>query len=319
MARSLRLVAADPTADRLGRTAEPRAEAPAPVDPAAQVLAAVGATHAVALVDGLRCRGATPAFAHLVGASAETLTARGLTGPGARQVREQVDAVVASGAARTGVVLVGPGSSTWRADFHPVPGSSAVAVVATDLTGVAAELVALRHDASHDPLTGLLNRRELTDRLDAGLARAARDPRRSVVVVFLDLDGFKRVNDEWGHRVGDAVLSAVARRLSGVVRAGDTLSRVGGDEFVLVREGEEGTGDLLALRERVERVLAEPVEADGRVVAVGISLGAARARAGQTGAEVVDAADRAMYAGRRARTRGLPAVRRPRAAAPEPG
>jgi diguanylate cyclase (GGDEF)-like protein len=93
----------------------------------------------------------------------------------------------------------------------------------------------IEHHALHDGLTGLPNRALLIDRLTAALSRSARD-RREVAVLFCDLDGFKRVNDTAGHAAGDAVLLEISRRLQGLLRADDTVARVGGDEFVVLVE-----------------------------------------------------------------------------------
>jgi chemotaxis family two-component system sensor kinase Cph1 len=103
----------------------------------------------------------------------------------------------------------------------------------------------LAHMGLHDSLTGLPNRNLLLDRVTSTVARADRDGEQ-VVVLFCDLDGFKRVNDTAGHTAGDAVLIEVAHRLRGVLRAGDSIARVGGDEFVIVfgaRSKSHATGD----------------------------------------------------------------------------
>jgi PAS domain S-box-containing protein len=104
-----------------------------------------------------------------------------------------------------------------------------------DITDIVQAQEQLTHDALHDSLTGLPNRALLLDRLDAALVRSERS-RREIAVLFCDLDGFKSVNDTAGHAAGDEVLVETATRLAAVVRAGDTVARVGGDEFVLVVE-----------------------------------------------------------------------------------
>ena len=107
--------------------------------------------------------------------------------------------------------------------------------VLRDITDVVLAEEQLSHGALHDPLTGLPNRALLLDRLEAALARSSRE-RREIAILFCDLDGFKQVNDAAGHAAGDAVLVQAATRLGAVVREGDTVARVGGDEFVLVVE-----------------------------------------------------------------------------------
>jgi PAS domain S-box-containing protein len=107
--------------------------------------------------------------------------------------------------------------------------------VLRDITDVVAAEERLSHDALHDRLTGLPNRALLVDRLEAALARSAREG-GEIAVLYCDLDGFKQVNDTAGHAAGDAVLVETAERLQNVVRAGDTIARVGGDEFVLILE-----------------------------------------------------------------------------------
>ena len=94
----------------------------------------------------------------------------------------------------------------------------------------------IHHLAHHDPLTGLPNRRLFKDRLEQALALARREPRLLSVMV-VDLVGFKEVNDTFGHSLGDALLCAVAARLRGMVRASDTLARIGGDEFAVIQSG----------------------------------------------------------------------------------
>ncbi len=115
----------------------------------------------------------------------------------------------------------------------------------------------LRRLALYDPLTGLANRTLLRDRIDAAVARAARGAAGAAVLV-LDLDGFKAVNDSFGHAVGDLLLIEVARRLRSSVRATDTVARLGGDEFALVIE-DASAEQVLALAERIRSDLQTPV------------------------------------------------------------
>jgi diguanylate cyclase len=152
----------------------------------------------------------------------------------------------------------------------------------------------LRRAAVHDALTGLPNRRLILDRLAQTLARQARDG-RPVGVMFVDLDGFKRVNDERGHRAGDELLVGVARRLEEIVRRSDTVGRLAGDEFVLICDVAD-SGAALALAERVAVTLSHPYEVQGRQVRVGASVGLTLPTGGRTDPEqVLLEADAAMY------------------------
>jgi diguanylate cyclase (GGDEF)-like protein len=158
----------------------------------------------------------------------------------------------------------------------------------------AAREAQLHHLAFHDALTGLANRALFQDRLGHALDLAARGGRQ-VSVVFVDLDGFKSVNDTLGHAAGDQLLIGVARRMRGAIRASDTLARLGGDEFaVLVEQGSDATVVARTLLATLNR----PFTLDGRQVAVSASLGVATADPG-LGAEqapaLVHRADVAMY------------------------
>jgi len=131
----------------------------------------------------------------------------------------------------------------------------------------------MRHDALHDPLTGLANRTLLYDRLHHALAQSARD-RVETGVLFIDLDNFKQVNDEHGHRVGDELLSALGARLQHAVRPADTVARIGGDEFVVVCEHADEAG-ALALADRLEAAIGAPVNSDGTEHRLSASIGVA--------------------------------------------
>lgn len=155
----------------------------------------------------------------------------------------------------------------------------------------------MRQMATHDPLTGLANRTQLYTRLEQTLAEGE----GAVGVLFVDLDGFKQVNDRWGHETGDRVLRTIATRLRSVVRPSDVAARVGGDEFVVLCQHISSDDDLVAIAERVAAVVSEPIHLADREVRVGASIGIARARAGQSAEELIDGADRAMYAHKRTR------------------
>jgi diguanylate cyclase (GGDEF)-like protein len=153
----------------------------------------------------------------------------------------------------------------------------------------------LRFQALHDSLTGLANRALLTDRIEHLLARNRRHETTSAVL-FLDLDGFKDVNDTFGHDVGDLLLQAVATRLSNTVREADTIGRLGGDEFVVVIDGAaiDAAPELVA--ERVAAVLRQPFDLEGvdRPLALSCSVGVAVGDQGST-ADLLRDADTAMY------------------------
>lgn len=147
--------------------------------------------------------------------------------------------------------------------------------------------------AFQDPLTGLANRRLLLDRLDEAVARCDAGE-GACALLFIDLDGFKAVNDRHGHAVGDALLREVAGRLRAAVRASDTVSRFGGDEFALLCPG--GDHDLAALTaERIEQELCRPIMVDGAPVVVAASIGIAVAEPGTTADTLLRSADAAMY------------------------
>lgn len=174
-----------------------------------------------------------------------------------------------------------------------------LATVAALLSAAARQRTAearLRHQVLHDVLTGLPNRALLLDRLRHRLARRGADP---VVVVFVDMDGFKGVNDTWGHEAGDRLLEEVAQRMRGAVRAGDTVARLAGDEFVVLID-DPCAADVPALVARVLAAVGDAVAAlghGGRHPAVTASAGVARGLPGGVDAEqLLRHADTAMYA-----------------------
>lgn len=154
------------------------------------------------------------------------------------------------------------------------------------------------HLAYHDALTGLPNRRLLHDRLAQALAHAERN-RHKVAVLLLDLDDFKDVNDNFGHRIGDAALQQVVIRLASRMRASDTLARTGGDEFTIVSQVTtvQGSETLMAA---LESALILPIKVEGRLVRTGVSIGCALyPDDGTDPVELCAAADKAMYASKR--------------------
>ncbi len=152
-----------------------------------------------------------------------------------------------------------------------------------------------QHSAMHDPLTGLPNRLLLRERLAHAAALAKRSG-ATAGILFADLDGFKAVNDTYGHHIGDALLIAVARRLSGRVRPGDTLVRLAGDEFVVFCENLRGEADIEVLAARLSAAFDDPFDVGDLELALTASVGMAFAGPGvEIDAELIAAADAAMY------------------------
>ena len=153
----------------------------------------------------------------------------------------------------------------------------------------------LRHMATHDVLTGLPNRVLLDDRLTQAMAHADRD-KHSFALLMCDLDRFKLINDSLGHRAGDELLQEVARRLTGVMRAVDTVARVGGDEFVLVANAIADPDEAIQLATRAVKALQAPVRIAGIDIHASPSIGIAIYPADGTSIEALLAhADGAMY------------------------
>lgn len=153
----------------------------------------------------------------------------------------------------------------------------------------------LSHLAHHDALTGLPNRLLLQARMEHTLERAQRQA-RPAAVMYIDLDRFKPINDEFGHAQGDAVLIEIGRRLSAVVRAQDTVARLGGDEFVVLLDEYAKTSDVQAVAERVLDALSQPLTIAGRDIPVGGSVGVAvYPEDARTADELLKCADQAMY------------------------
>lgn len=152
-----------------------------------------------------------------------------------------------------------------------------------------------------DPLTGISNRRLLDDRLNQAMERLTRRPGSRCTLFFLDLDGFKAINDDHGHRAGDAVLQALAGRLRHCLRATDTVGRWGGDEF-MVLAGDLKESELAPLLARLREAIEKPVNHHGHSFQVGASIGWATAPAdASTAQDMRRVADRRMYEDKAAR------------------
>lgn len=176
-----------------------------------------------------------------------------------------------------------------------VEGECVLVVTLRDITERKRTEAALTWQATHDPLTDLPNRTLIRERLAAALARSSQDDSR-VALLYLDLDGFKLINDCTGHDVGDAVLVAAANRLVAQVRPGDIVGRLGGDEFVIVCEQVDGPSQLASLARRLNEALREPIRIDGHAffltASIGIALGQGSTHSPE---DLLSAGDAAMY------------------------
>jgi diguanylate cyclase (GGDEF)-like protein/PAS domain S-box-containing protein len=160
-----------------------------------------------------------------------------------------------------------------------------------DITPERAAEEQLRRQALYDPLTGLANRAFFNERLERAVTTRKGQGERTALL-FVDLNGFKSINDRFGHHVGDGVLRALAERMHGVVRAGDTAARLGGDEFAVILERVVEAADVSAVAQRLHSILAEPLEVEDRRLVVEASIGIAL---GDDPLEMLKQADAAMY------------------------
>jgi diguanylate cyclase (GGDEF)-like protein len=130
----------------------------------------------------------------------------------------------------------------------------------------------VRHFAYHDELTGLPNRRLLLDRLKQAMAQAERQ-HKQLALLLLDLDGFKNINDQYGHETGDKLLQLVAERLAACIRTSDTACRYGGDEFIVMLPEIDGLENAEAVKEKIYSNLTEPYVIDDKIIALMASIG----------------------------------------------
>ena len=157
----------------------------------------------------------------------------------------------------------------------------------------------LQKIAFHDPLTELPNRLVFEERLEQAVVKADRD-RGRLALLFIDLDGFKPINDSFGHSCGDTMLREVGARLRALARQGDTMARVGGDEFLMLLEGQPDEGSAAIVAQRVLQSLQQPVALGDREVTVSCSIGIVFYPDGAAPGKLIAHADAAMYAAKRA-------------------
>jgi diguanylate cyclase (GGDEF)-like protein/PAS domain S-box-containing protein len=182
------------------------------------------------------------------------------------------------------------------APIHDRDGQAAGAVIVfRDVSAARALALQMAHSAEHDYLTGLPNRMLLNDRISQAIALTPRHENR-IAILFLDLDGFKHINDSLGHQIGDKLLQSISKRLTDCVRTSDTVSRQGGDEFVILLSEIEQAEDAAVSARRMLHVIAEPHSVDQHELHVTGSIGVSvYPDDGQDANALIKNADTAMY------------------------
>jgi len=223
-----------------------------------------------------------------------------------------ISVTLRTGEAQSNVIMgiVKPiGPTTWiTVNAYPMLGgdserpNEAVTSFA-DITSLKESQHRLLHMAQHDGLTGLPNRSLLTDRLEQAIKRARRY-NELIGVLYIDLDGFKNVNDTRGHAAGDELLRTVAKRMTSIVRPSDTVARLAGDEFAVLLPALAEPSDAAHVGEKLREAVGRPVELFGEPFHVQASVGiAVYPNEGETSAELLERADAAMYRDKFARAR----------------
>jgi diguanylate cyclase (GGDEF)-like protein/PAS domain S-box-containing protein len=261
---------------------------------------------------------ANPALCGMLGRTAEELYGRSVLDmvqpEGATAAREAHQSLVAAPTRpmRHETRLLRPDGSdvpvqvtaSW-VEATPDGQSAHLVMIVEDITDRKALEAQLVHRSLHDPLTGLPNRLLFQDRLWHALERGRRENTPTCVLIT-DLDGFKAINDELGHPMGDLVLVTFAERLRSVLRASDTAARLGGDEFSIVCENTE-PADAEILADRLRASVTEPLPLSGTTATIGLSIGIGSVAGGLEPGDVYEGvvreADDAMYADKSRRRR----------------
>jgi diguanylate cyclase (GGDEF)-like protein len=218
------------------------------------------------------------------------------------RLRDAFDELAEGRAGSAEVRLSGRESDRWIT-FQSVPvlggdARSPMAFASTlDITELKQAEAALARQATHDPLTGLPNRRQLLESLIDALASLGRGQRTgTVALMFIDLDGFKLINDVHGHDRGDALLITASARLRNAVRSHDVVARFGGDEFVILLQHVSDRGELHELAQRILDSINAPINVGGESAHVGASIGIATASGPDDDPDaLIRNADAAMY------------------------
>lgn len=253
---------------------------------------------------------ANPALSSLCGRSPDQMSGQtfaelGMEGASAlQQQMEQVVARKGSCRAELSHTLASGRQAIYEYLFVPVNDGGgqveAVAGTARDVTERKQTEERIRHSASYDSLTGVPNRALFFDRLDLHLKRAGRSG-LPLALLFIDLDGFKDVNDHYGHATGDALLRVVAQRIRACVREVDTVARLGGDEFTVLLADVRKLEHVGQLAQQVLEQLARPFRLEGHEIGVSGSVGiTVFPQDGGNAGELMRNADQAMYAAKRA-------------------